>query len=774
MYVYYKMRLKVFKDYKDYRLLRQQETRLLAIQQEFLKKYFTEQEDNYKKLKVFFIYHGIGSGKTCTSITIAKAIMDLHPRMKTTVITPKRVQTNFQNELKTCPSTRDEYSTVKNDFKFLSFDDFLNIFKNTRAGTSTGTAVTNLRDVIHKFTENKIILIDEAHNLISRGIDPNLIKYIIDKNILIPDNISGGIRAVALRLLTRLAHPTCKIFLLSATPIFDNKKEFFELIFNLCPEIDDSSYIKRDDADLNRIAPNLKGKISYFKLETDATNDFIYPSVEEETHLIPLSNTQKRLKEQLDKEKQVSFYMKERQMVLATDNINKEEIEANGTPVRLDRYMNENAPKIKFLIDYINNDRNKGKHYVYISFIKKMDILISFLLKKGFVNFNELLKNREIATLIENKKFVELETKLNLLNPNGTNKRFLIYDTNISKYRYKQNLLDFMNSKNNITGNFIKIIIGTPLTKEGITFKHIQHFHLLDPVWNHSTLEQIEGRCIRFKSHEDITDEIKEREGLKRSVHKNIYVSTFGDGINKTADEKIMEIIENKRNIINKLLNIIKKYSIDYYLYKKTQEEINSISLKSKSSSVKLLSVKSNTSSSKEGTEEGTREASEEGTGEGTEEGTGEGTEEGKKTKGNLIKLLTCKNFKKGAIPNKDSSCNDDYKLGNYYNQPCCISPTTCRNQPKKLPNDIYICENQKYPELYKKFDAIPCCRKLQTEKKQTKSSHSSVRKNPKIKIPSSSKRRGRPPLKKLIEKEKPKRKPGRPRKITTASETAT
>jgi len=745
------MRLNIFRDYEDFRLLTKKQANGLAIQQNFLKTYFTENTDNYRNLKVFFIYHGIGSGKTCTSITIAKSIMDLYPQMKTTVITPKRVQVNFQNELKTCPSTADNYETNKNNFNFLSFDNFLNFFKIGYEGK------TNLRDVIRTFTENKIILIDEAHNLISRGVDPNLIKHIIDKNILIPDNIStGGIKAVALRLLTKLAHPSCKIFLLSATPIFDNKKEFFELIFNLCPELDDSSYIKRDDAELNKIAPYLKGKISYFKLDTDALNDFIYPSVEEKLQFIPLSDTQKELKEQLDKEKQISFYVKERQMYLATDNINIQEIETNSTsPVSLDAYMNEYAPKIKFLIDYINNTSvNKGKHYAYISFIKKMDILISFLLKKGFVNFNELLKNREIANLIENRKFTELELKINTLNPNGINKRFLIYDANISKYRNKQNLLDFMNSRNNMNGNIIKIIIGTPLTKEGITFKHIQHFHLLDPVWNHSTLEQIEGRCIRFKSHEDITNEIKATELLNRHVIKNIYISTYGNDTNKTADEKIIELINNKKIIITKLLNIIKKYSIDYYLYKKTQEEADDIYRKSKSSSVKLLSLSQQESKEEEQEEESKDEEDED------EE---EGQEEGQtKTKGNLIKLLSCKNYKKGAIPNKDGSCNDEYKLGNYYNSPCCIHPKTCKYPPNKTTG---ICDNSKYTQMYNKFDAIPCCR-VPSKKNQTTSSHSSVKKYPIVKIKKEITKVGRP--KKITEK----RKVGRPKKTTTTEQT--
>ena len=285
-------RLNIFKDYKSFRVFKKMDP--LAIQQVFLKKYFTENQDNYDKLRVFFIYHGIGSGKTCTSIALADAIMNMDSKMTTTVITPKRVQANFQGELKTCHPTKGKDTS---NFELKSFNDFMKIFKSGMDG------LKGLREVVERFTRNKVILIDEAHNLISRGIDPELLKTLIEKNSLIPENVLGGVQAIALRLLTKLAHPSCKIFLLSATPIFDNKKEFFELVFNLCPEIDDSPYTKRDDRELNQLAPYLKGKISYYKFDTETLDDLNYPSSTLTYQMIPLSRTQLSEKAKIDKGK---------------------------------------------------------------------------------------------------------------------------------------------------------------------------------------------------------------------------------------------------------------------------------------------------------------------------------------------------------------------------------------------------------------------------------------------------------------------------------------
>ena len=730
-------RLGVFKDYAEFKVFKKMEP--LAIQQEFLKKYFTENEENYNKLKVFFIYHGIGSGKTCTSITLAKAIMDKYPNMSTSVITPKRVQGNFLGELATCPPTKGKDTS---NFKLYSFNNFMSEFK------SKGTTDTRLlKDEIERFTENKVILIDEAHNLISRGIDPGLIKTLINSNSLIPENVSGGIQAIALRLLTRLAHPTCKIFLLSATPIFDNKKEFFELVFNLCPEIDDSRYVKRDDRALNKLAPYLKGKISYYIFDTTTLDDFNYPSSTLNNLMIPLSRTQLAEKAKLDSQKQKSFYSNERQMSIST--LNKVEDVSLST-------IEETSPKIDELIKYINNGGNKGKHFIYVSSIQKMNIIVAFLLKSGFTIFNQLLADEGIVKGIMNKSLTSSDLKT------PSHKRILIYDTSLSKIKIKQEILtDFLNSRSNIDGNIIKIVIGTPLTKEGLTFKHIQHFHLLDPVWNYSTLQQIEGRCIRYQSHMDIIDEIAREKSLSRLVRKNIYIATTDNPENKTADEKIYELLERKRQIVEKLLNIIKKYSIDYYLYRKTEEEARVISLKTKSSSIGLLS---------DGHPEEPEEEEEEE--EEYEEEPEEGEEEEvKKPKGNLIKLLTCEMFKRGKRPDATGNCEPDYKLGNYYGESCCIHKSVC----KKPPNSMGMCMEKGYGRRLKRYNAIDCC---EPEKKATtRTSFPTIvstpkkepKKEPKITNPEFKSKRGRPRNALSVVSES-KRGRGIPRKVTVAS----
>ena len=65
-------------------------------QQLFLDKYVEKYNNIIDRL---LIYHGIGTGKTRTSIIIAEKIMKINPKMKAIIILPARLKTNYIDEL---------------------------------------------------------------------------------------------------------------------------------------------------------------------------------------------------------------------------------------------------------------------------------------------------------------------------------------------------------------------------------------------------------------------------------------------------------------------------------------------------------------------------------------------------------------------------------------------------------------------------------------------------------------------------------------------------
>ena len=68
----------------------------------------------------------------------------------------------------------------------------------------------------------------------------------------------------------------------------------------------------------------------------------------------------------------------------------------------------------------------------------------------------------------------------------------------------KKEIKDIFNDENNVTGDNLKIILGSPAMKEGISLLRIEQIHILEPYWNWSRLEQIIGRGVRFCSHKDL------------------------------------------------------------------------------------------------------------------------------------------------------------------------------------------------------------------------------------------------------------------------------
>jgi hypothetical protein len=242
---------------------------------------------------------------------------------------------------------------------------------------------------------------------------------------------------------------------------------------------------------IKELLPYIKGKVSYYEI-TDRKD---FPKVEIENELIPLSKEQEKTLINIQEGKNSknenddaeSFMMKQRQACISVyDYTRIDKILGN-----LDKY----APKLKRLFNLIDN--NIGKHLIYSNFVQRCIYIIKdYLDSKGWVNY---LDNPQ-----KYKKY----------------KSYIIWDGTL-KDKDKQDIKNILNSVRNIDGKIIRVILGSPSIKEGISFKHIQHFHQIDPVWNISAKEQIEGRCIRYKSHDDIDENSK----LKKKVIIHNYIS---------------------------------------------------------------------------------------------------------------------------------------------------------------------------------------------------------------------------------------------------------
>ena len=512
---------------------------MLQAQQKFLVQYMKTNPE----WRSLLLYHAIGSGKTCSSISMAEEYMRTDPKRRIIVILPARLRSNFFDEL-ISPCGMNTYITAE---EFTRYHDSSTSNKDRKHIRTTfmkaigakyeimsfekmrGMVKTfpSLKEWARHLSEDRMLIFDEVHNLLNEKFKPEVLD-IASRTHEIPSK-TQGVLTLLFKYLTKHAHPTCKMVMMTATPVFDNILQLKSLLYSVYPEYTGPSTTLLD------VINGFRGKVSFFP----GTSLNAYPTSSFVTHNIPFSNTQDLLTSKLtsgdedEEPKTEAFMIKQRQISLSCFPQN-DNIQTN---------LNEYAPKIVKLIQQI---KLPGKHLVYSNFITKgLHIIRDALVRLGWVDYLE-----------------------DDSGPN--NKTFVIWDGSILDLD-KERVKSTFNSKENISGKQIRVILGSPSIKEGISFKHIQHLHMMDPVWNQSSKTQIEGRAIRFCSHVDIPSQSS--KALKRSVVIHTYKSipkTIEPKIEMTCDMIIYDkIIPAKYERVSQAEEALKRVSLDYHLFKK-------------------------------------------------------------------------------------------------------------------------------------------------------------------------------------------------------------
>jgi len=137
--------------------------------------------------------------------------------------------------------------------------------------------------------------------------------------------------------------------------------------------------------------------------------------------------------------------------------------------------------------------------------------------------------------------------------------RFAIW-SGIEKMSYRDEVKNIFNLKSNESGSKIKIILGTPAIREGVSLLRLAEIHILEPYWNFSRISQIMGRGIRFCSHKDVVLS-------KRLVKVYIYLAIH-KSLAKSVDEKIMDMALKKELINRDFERALKEVAVDCELFK--------------------------------------------------------------------------------------------------------------------------------------------------------------------------------------------------------------
>lgn len=527
----------------------------------------------YTDARGVLLYHSVGSGKTLTSISIAEEFRKLEKDI--IILSSKSLKENYKKEI-------EKYNKLINSE--ISDEDINNIINQYKFVTSNSkNLISSLDDKIFKLIDgnisldNKIIIIDEAHNLFNSIVNGSKIANEFYDLIMKAKNI--------------------KLLFLTGTPIINNPFEIavaFNMLYGpikeyeqfqrqnnknknyytILPEyysdfqkffIDQSNNdIKNEYKFQNRIyglvsyygdmytnkIESIKNEIKEIKIK-DNYPDRLPIKIEVIEMSLPQNSEYSKARDKEKKEvtkKYGSSIYKEKNLTSTSYRIKSRQLSNIYIP---DIYtltisnFNKYSPKIvKIYENILNNHKNQ------------ISLIYSTFLEYG---------------LIAMTKYLELNNYENYFNQTTDDKKlkYAIFSGQ-QTIEERNEIIKTINSKDNINGKLISILLISKSGAEGLDLKNVRSVHIMEPYWNYSLIEQIIARAVRYKSHEMLNKS-------DQNVQTYIYLSDY----NKQYLQKEKEKIKESKNKKNKITNI--EFTTDINIFKNAikNQELIQIFLKS-------------------------------------------------------------------------------------------------------------------------------------------------------------------------------------------------
>ena len=577
-------------------------------------KFISSYLDYRSPYKEILLYHGLGSGKTATTINLINVLYNFNPYWNVFILIKASLKGSWEDEIKTWLS-KDEYELRKKNIKFINYDspyadkNFLDAIKDSDS------------------TKKNFFIIDEAHNFIN-----NLYNNIVSKT---------GKRAYVIYdyiLKEKMENPDTMIVLMSGTPAINNPFEL-ALIFNLMrPGIFPNSELKFNELYIksNQLSDDMKntfirriiGLVSYYsgadkqlfaekrmqfvycnfhekqqktyehfelienKLDknkfskkvsstyksfTRQSSNFTFPTISSKingesrprpsTFKLDESVIQKMLegiefdekdKEYVEYNDLINVFIKELEKYY--DKLNdgklKDDIEIFKTKYKydFDKFWKEHKNKSKLLEEFYKNSCK-----ITTMIFKSLNSKGPLILYSNYVRMEGLEIIKIYLKYLGFSKFVDS-------NKGKDYYRYTEYHGNI-KMETREVNKKFFNKSENIDGKLIKIILISPAGSEGISLKNVRQVHVLEPYWNEVRINQLIGRSIRQCSHSDLP--LKER-----------YVDIFRyisqrENKKETTDENIQLLADKKDKLIGSFLKTLKEIAVDAELFRNHNIENN-------------------------------------------------------------------------------------------------------------------------------------------------------------------------------------------------------
>jgi len=495
--------------------------------------------------KSLLVYHKIGAGKTCAGVNICE---QWKHKKNIVVVVPASLVGNFYKELRS-ECAGEEYMTNKERKRLAELNpdnaEYIKILAAVKNRIDKYYTILSYHKFVNLANDKKInlknslILIDEVQNIVSEG---------------------GTFYKTFMKVIYS-APKDLRIVLLSATPIFDRPMELGLTLNLLRPEVEfpigsdfNDMFIKIKKSatgkisyelkNVNKLKNMLSGYISYYRGAPD--------------HVFPKKN-----------------------LKLVKCTMSRFQYDAYRTTMEQTGYGRFNDSDIldlpnNFLIGprIISNIAfpNKGINAEGFDSFKGKTLDLENL-KTYSVKFYKIMRKikscKGTVFVYSNfkeyggiKSFIKVLEYYNYKNfkDHGKGKlRYAIWSGDESS-ESKELIKDYFNKKDNVDGSMLKVLLGSPSIKEGVSLLRVKQVHIMEPYWNMSRLEQVIGRAIRFCSHKDVPSS-------DREVKVYIYIAAGIKSTEMTVDKHIMELAFKKKELTDLFEDVMKDMAVDKYLF---------------------------------------------------------------------------------------------------------------------------------------------------------------------------------------------------------------
>lgn len=511
-------------------------------------------------------FHSTGTGKTITACYVIKLLKVLYPEWTIFILVKAALHdTPWQTSLTTLE--------LKHQYVFvLNYDDagFPQKFHVIQTSVKPNSRV--------------LIIIDEAHDFISR---------IVPKIEVSKERPLRKVVAIIKRFMSNTAN---KLLLLSATPFINSHREFIYMMDLMAPHklppVDDFERIflyKGTLINTSLLQQLIAGLVSVYTLspissvfeDTKPTNSNFAYSV---NHIVScqmspvqeslykdaikmatknddkdmffnvgrscckfIYNTPRKRLRAFETETQYHTYL---QNFVAMFNKETHNMDINNTAKELLKLRaGMDTIKSTSVYNVLSKIGNQSIQMLFESSCKYFNLVRMIMSSRGkCLIFEQLIKAEGITILSSYLRIFGIT--------------FMEYSGMTSDDGRKE-LKRIFDDKNNIHGQVLKCVIISKAGAEGIEFTNITDIYFTDMSWTDAKLKQSVGRGIRDSSHNDLP--ISERY-----VDVWFLLAHIDDFV--TADDSMFEIVCRKGLILNRLMSMMHKASIESLYNTKTNK----------------------------------------------------------------------------------------------------------------------------------------------------------------------------------------------------------